>query len=98
MRLEWKPRAVSDLEQILTYIAKENPSAASRVAERITATVDFIKVMPRAGRYQPRSGSFIRVVTRLPFLIVYSLNEADDLIEIIAVFHTSRDPNTRPGA
>jgi len=39
-----------DLEQIHTYIAKDNPSAASRMAVEIVAACDRLELFPERGR------------------------------------------------
>ena len=97
MRLAWTPQALADLDRVLTYIAERNPRAATSIAQRIEATVATIPLMPLAGRYDRETGVFCRVVPRLPLLIIYNLNHEDDVAEIIAVFHTSRDPDSRLG-
>lgn len=94
MIVRWTREASRDLDDVLSYIASQNPVAAARVAERIERSVTILADFPRAGRLNPASGAFEWVVPGLPLLIIYTL-PTDDLVEIIAVFHTSRDPNTK---
>lgn len=93
MRVVWTPEATDDLENVLAYIAARNPAAAASVAERIDRAVDDIAFFPRAARLDRESGCREAVVRGLPLLIIYAVT--GDLIEIIAVFHTSRDPATK---
>ena len=90
MRLAWTPEAADDLDNVLSYIAERNPTAAASVAARIDRTVSNILYFPHAARLDAETGARECVVRGLPLLIIYTVT--DDLIEIIAVFHTSRDP------
>ena len=93
MRAVWTREAADDLESVLSYIAARNPIAAAAVAERIDRTVDDIVSFPRAARLDQETGCREAVVRGLPLLIIYTVTS--DLIEIIAVFHTSRDPASK---
>lgn len=90
MRVRYTPEAVSDLENVLAYIAERNPTAAASVAAKIDITVASIGQLPFAGRLDQETGARERVVKGLPLLVIYTASE--DLVEIIAIFHTSRDP------
>ena len=93
MRLRWTPEAADDLENVLAYIAARNPAAAASVAERIDAAIAIIKQWPYAARHDEETGAREAVVRGLPLLIVYTVSET--LIEVIAVFRTSRDPRQK---
>lgn len=94
MMVRWTREASGDLDDVLAYIANQNPAAAARVCERIEHSVMILADFPRAGRLNPASGAFEWAVPGLPLLIIYAI-PTDDLVEIIAVFHTSRDPSTK---
>lgn len=93
MRVVWTPEATDDLEAILSYLADRSPAAAASVAARIDHTLHAISQFPRAGRLDDETGAREWVVPGLPLLIIYV--ESTDLIEIIALFHTARDPETK---
>jgi toxin ParE1/3/4 len=97
MRVIFTREASDDLEGILHYIATHNPAAGKSVASRIDQTLSIIGDFPRAGRLDAESGAREWVVPGLPLLIVYTVQS--DFVEVVAVFHTSRDPATkrRPG-
>ena len=95
MRVVWTPEAINDLEQVLAYIGQHNPTAASAVAARIDRTIESIGQFPHAGRLDPDTGCRERVVGRYPLLIVHAIDDQHDFVEIIGVFHTSRDPQTK---
>jgi toxin ParE1/3/4 len=90
MRVAYTDDALADLENILSYIAERNSAAAAYVATRIESAVGDIALFPNASRLDPETGVREHVVPGLPVLIIHQLD--DDLIEIIAIFHTSRDP------
>ncbi len=95
MRVVYTTDALADLERILAYIEGHNPAAAAKAAARIDATVADIALFPLAARLDPQTGARERPVRKLPLLIVYTVS--NDLIEIAAIFHTSRDPAAKPG-
>lgn len=95
MRVVWTPEAASDLEQVLNCVARHSAAAAADIAARIDKTIESIGQFPHAGRFDPESCCRERVVGRYPLLIVHSVDDRSELVEIIAVFHTSRDPRIK---
>jgi len=77
MRVVWTAPAGRDLEGIGDYIARQNPSAASRIVQRIRARTRALV-----------AGTRELVVTSTPFIAVYRV--INDRIEILAVFHGAR--------
>ena len=93
MKRRLTSRAYRDIENILTYIQEQNPRAAEVIAERIEHTLDLICEMPLIGRPSGRPGARERPVRHAPLLVVYQLT--GDTIEVLSVFHTSRNPNQK---
>lgn len=89
-RVQWSDDALAELEQQIFHIAKDNPAAARRVAQRIRAVGgalgDFATGHP--GRV---SGTYEKAVARLPYIIIYALGEGDAVVTILRVIHTSRN-------
>lgn len=56
MKLVFDDRALSDLEGIFNWIAKDNPIAAKAVIERIFNSVEHLAKFPQNGPYGARSG------------------------------------------
>ena len=50
MKIVWSPTAVSDLESIRDYIAKDNLTAARKVAARIKEAASRLTRFPKSGR------------------------------------------------
>ena len=76
MIVRWTLEASQDLDDVLSYIASRNPTAAARIAERIERSVASVAEFPRAGRRNPASGTLEWVVPGLPLLIIYTIPTA----------------------
>jgi addiction module RelE/StbE family toxin len=50
MKISWSPTAISDLESIRDYIARDNASAARKIANRIKESVSRLVNFPLSGR------------------------------------------------
>ncbi len=87
MKLVWDERALSDLEGIYNWIVQDNPAAAKAVVDRVFESVDHLATFPRMGHVGRDEGTLEWVVPRLPYIVVYELDEARDEVMVIAVFH-----------
>jgi len=90
MRIAWTPAALADLAGILEHLP---PDVARNTAERLAQTESSMLTFPRAAIYHPETDTFERYVPKTRVILIYHLN--DDLIEVVAAFHTSRDPEVR---
>ena len=93
MKAVWTPEAADDLEQLLIFLSERSPTAAASVAARIDHGLKTISEFPSAGRLDQDMDVREWIVPGLPLLIIYQTSAV--LIEIIALFHTSRDPDTK---
>ncbi len=97
-RVVWSRDALDELIDIATYIARDNPAAARRVAERLRQEGRSLGNAP-LGRPGRIPGTYEKVVRRLPYIIAYVLGESPDGSEevvILRVIHGARDwPNGR---
>ena len=94
----WTRPALSDLEQILTFTAERSPRGAATIANRVERSVLDIATFPRANRRDPSTGVYECVVKCMPLLLIYELISFPgglERAEIVAVFHTSRDPSSK---
>jgi toxin ParE1/3/4 len=85
MPIVWLPLAVQDLIHIRTYIADQNPQAASKVGQRIDQAVSHLSTMPNMGRSGRVFGTRELVISSTPFLVVYRVQ--NNRIEILRVLH-----------
>ena len=80
------------LEAIRLYIAARNPRAAIKVLERIRCSADLLADNPHLGPRWRDGPTRALVVTGLPYRIHYAVNEADDIVQVIHIAHTSQRP------
>jgi toxin ParE1/3/4 len=91
----FRAEALSDLESISTYISLRDEAAAARVVQRIHRVIfNTIAVLPRCGRLDVDTGFRQFPVPGVPYLVLY-VPQAE-FIDIVAIFHSSRDPATKP--
>lgn len=76
------------LEALAEYIAKDRPSAAERMVERIRDAVDLLARNPDLGRVGRVPATRELIVGGTPFIVPYRLRE--DVVEIITIFHAAR--------
>ncbi|GAA4119565.1 type II toxin-antitoxin system RelE/ParE family toxin [Aminobacter aganoensis] len=88
MKIRLTKAAIRDLREAQTHIAADSEEAARQLVLRLDRAITLPGEKPTIGR--PTSEKAIREwsVPGLPFLIPYRI--ADDAVEIIRLFHTSR--------
>jgi toxin ParE1/3/4 len=90
MRVAYTAEALGDVRQVLSFVADQSPSHAPDVAARIDMAVKAVGVFPRAARFDRETSTYERLIPGLPLLLIYTVS--DELVEVIGVFHTARDP------
>jgi toxin ParE1/3/4 len=94
MKVVWTRRAIRDLTRARSFLARENPSAASETAMRIIDAVDTVSRQPRIGRVGRIAGTREYVVAGTPYILIYRLYER--YIQLLHVFHSRREwPSSR---
>lgn len=58
MKIAWTAEAVAELDDILSYIATQDMSAAALVAERVIMAEVNIEQFPKAGRYDRETDTY----------------------------------------
>jgi plasmid stabilization system protein ParE len=82
--------ALSDLDELWLYIARDNPNAAERVVDRILTTCEQLAEMPGIGHSrEDLTSKAVRFFSVHSYLIVYWPDIKP--LEIIAVLHGARD-------
>jgi plasmid stabilization system protein ParE len=90
MQVRFAAAALEDVEAIRSYIAQDNPSAASRTAISLMAAIDRLSANPRLGRLGALPGTFELVIG--PHVLVYEIHRAE--ITVLRVWHGRQ---RRPG-
>ncbi len=90
MKLVWTEAALSDLDAIHTYIARDSTVYASRFLGRLVRAVDILVSHPELGPVVPElSGKSVRQLLFHNYRILYCVDE--DRISILTIVHVGRD-------
>ena len=92
MRVSYSPGALTQLDEIFSFIAGNNSSAASNLIERIESLVLLLGQLPQMGRTTDKPGVRVIGVPGYPSLIFYRILEEKDELWILRVRHTARRP------
>lgn len=89
-RLEWTDPAITDLENIQDYIARDSTEYANAVVERLILAVERLKSFPGSGRRVPEATELkVRELLVEGYRIIYRMKK--DSAQILAVVHGARD-------
>jgi toxin ParE1/3/4 len=81
----WSPRATQHLAHLRSFIARDNPKAANRIASALLEAVERLAELPNLGRPGRVAGTRELLVPGTPYVIPYRVR--GDRLEVIAVFH-----------
>ena len=90
MEIRWLRKALENLDQEATHIAREDAQAARLVVRRIVHTVSLLADNPGLGRSGRLPGTRELLVPGTRYLIPYRVRPRLQRIEILRVFHMSR--------
>jgi plasmid stabilization system protein ParE len=86
----WTEPALSDLREILAFIARDSPAYASRLGNRLIEAPRRLALLPRCGARVPEfDQDNIREIVVRPYRIIYIIEGED--CSVAAVIHGSRD-------
>jgi toxin ParE1/3/4 len=88
MQVRWVRKALQNLEQAHSYIAKDDREAASRTILKIQMAVNQLSQFPLMGRVGRVEGTRELVIANMPYFVVYRLQK--NTVEILRVLHASR--------
>ena len=94
MRLRWTTPALNELDELIEIIQADNELAAIRALQQVRIVEANMLMFPKAARYNRSDNFFERPVPRTRILLIYQIRETE--IVIVATFHTSRNPKTKP--
>lgn len=88
-KVKWSPRAVSDLEEICDYIARDSEHYAAFFARKIISIIESIPQFPKSGRIVPEYGDeSLREIIYKNYRLVYRIK--NEVVEIAAICHGAR--------
>lgn len=93
--IRWTEKAISNLENIFEFIAKDSPLFAEKFISNLVKSTKILENMPKSGRKVPELENYeFRELIRKGYRLVYRIKENSTDIEILAVIHSSRNMNT----
>ncbi len=90
MKVVYAPRALRDIDEILTYIHNRSPRGATNVSLAIEYTIHMCALNPRAGAMTDEPDVFRRPLGKYRYTIFYRLLSDNDGIAIVRVIHGAR--------
>ena len=91
MRLIVDKSASKDLDDIGTWIAKDNPGAASRVLLKILQTIEQLSRFPQLSRSGRAHGTRERVVAGTSYIVVFEIWDSPATVVVTAIAHGARN-------
>ena len=88
----WSRDALDDIKGQVAFIARDNPLAARRIADRLRDAGEALGNFA-TGRPGRVTGTYETSVSRLPYIIAYELRPiaGRESVVILRVIHTARD-------
>lgn len=94
MKVRYTETALEEIEDILSYIAKDNSSAALKASLTILATIDRVAEFPRTAAETDTPG--VKVAPVLPYRYLVFFTVADDVLIVRNVRHSARQQSIFP--
>ncbi len=92
MKVIIRESVVTDLKRIRTWVAKDSPVNARSVIERILSAIETkIPAFPYIGRKGKVEGTREWIVRGLPYIILYEVDDARQVVIVLAVFHGAQN-------
>src|SRR6266581_1940381 len=83
--------AIEDLENIVRFIAQDNPQAAARFGAKLIESVRNLAAFPRFGRVVPeKNDENIREIIFKAYRIFYRVKDEARTVEIARFWHAAR--------
>ena len=94
-QVHWSEPALADLREIVSFVARDSPAYAARLASRISEAPRRLAAFPRLGQVVPELNQpSIRELWVRPYRIIYLIRDPDCFV--LAVVHGSRDLSGLP--
>lgn len=91
-RIVWRLMAETDLNNIMDYIAKDNPDRAVSFCLELRATTLLLALNPKLGKSgRPGLPSFLRELVAHPnYIVFYRVLSKERIVEILRVKHAAQ--------
>ena len=94
-KIIFSPQAIADLEEVVRYIAMDDPITAVRIGNVLIDRVEILEKFPLLGAPYPKRPGVRKLVSR-PYLIFYRFREQGNFVDILRYWHgAQREPDLR---
>jgi plasmid stabilization system protein ParE len=83
------PQAIADLEEVVRYIAKDDPATAARIGNTLIDRVTILQDFPLIGAPYPKRPGVRKLVSR-PCIIYYRPRLDAGCVDILRYWHGAR--------
>lgn len=90
MKVIWARAAHDDRRRITVWLAERNKAAAVRIARALLAAADSLAVLPEKGR-PGRAPGTRELSTVPPYVVVYEVDHAAGVVQILRVWHSAQN-------
>jgi len=84
----WSVEALDNLDEIVRYIAKDNPAAARRMHALLEGSVEMAAEYPQMYRLSRKVPGTREIIAHPSYRVFYRVHE--DRLEVVAVVHVRR--------
>ena len=88
MIIAWLPKAIANRDELIDYIAKENPRAAIEQDSHIETQVNHLVAHPEIGHAGRKKGTRELVIAKTNFVVIYRIRPEASQVEIIRVLRS----------
>ena len=85
--------AEADLEAVVAFLAAKSPAAAERIGLELVDLIFTLDQLPNRGA-PVRKRPSLRKLAHRHYLVIYRVNEAQNLVEIIRIWDGRQDPQS----
>ena len=90
-RIVWSETALTDLRDLVRYIARDDRQDAKRFGDLIVTKVQSLQAFPRIGRIVPEfREDHLRELIMAPYRIVYEIDDETTTLAILRIWHCAR--------
>jgi toxin ParE1/3/4 len=93
VKVRYIRKALTQLDQIYSYIEARNPTAAKQVKARIKQSIARIARHPYSCRASEHPGIRVLPVVRYPYLVFYSVDEVAKEVHILRNRYGAKHPS-----
>ena len=82
---------------IFAWIALDSPATAKTVVDRLFSSTDLLISFPFMGHVGRDPDTFGWAVPRLPYIVVYEVDQAEERVVVTAILHGAQDREGHDG-